>query len=173
MSHLKLTIADLDLAVLETPVKDSTEGRTYHTFRLPTQTSGNYGVEFGARGEDLPDYVVIDGTALPLTHGKTAASFKKNTAKKGDKPVYVEVTVPEDERRDRASYTGVQNFPSIGEDRNVEVAVSVTKAGGWNLKVTVNRPHVSTPADRAAVAKKKQDTNLSALLALTAAMNAA
>ena len=161
MTNLILTLAGHNLPLMETAVKDRTDGRTYHTFRKPTATSGAFGVQVPALAPALPTSVTIDGVEVHLTKGKTAATFTDRTSK-------LTIIVAEADRRDKVSGKGTFT-PAFanGEIRHYDVTVSVTKDGQWNVKAIVNRGGSSvSPEDRKAKAQTLAAANLASLAAL-------
>lgn len=167
-SSIPFTIAGLDLGLLEHEVKDS--DRTYHCFGKPSM----FGNTIPALETSLPDFVVVDGIVLALEHGLTAAEVPmrdKATGRpiKGADGKTVMLTVPEDERRARVTYEGVHELPTLGEKRTISVAISVTKTGEWNVKVTANRKSLESPEERQArtkaAAQKRAASNLAAIMA--------
>lgn len=166
MSNLTLTIAGVDLPLTEVAVKDRTDGRTWHFFGpADNKAAMRFGYAIPALAESLPTSVTIDGQEFPLTLGLTSATTTKDV--NGSK---VKVEIPESERRQRAHGTKVVTFPSIGEERDVEFSVSITKGGTWNVKASITRVGSTSvsPEDRAARAAKTADANLAALRALMA-----
>jgi hypothetical protein len=152
MKHLKLTINGATLPILETEAKS---GNKYFTLRAPHHKNGMTGIEIPALAETLPASVEIDGLTVKLEHGLTSATSRDEAG--------VVITIPESERRLRASGTLTATFPTIGEERTATVAISLRKDGGWQVKVTVNR---GTGAASPASAAKRQATTMAALQAL-------
>lgn len=139
---LVMNVAGTSLPLLQTQVKPrpgDTEIHTYYCFREPTRTSGAFGVKIEPASEQLPTQVEIDGVVVSLERGLTAASY---TEKRNGQSVTV--VVPEDKRRPRVASKTFQTFPNLadGDDtgiRNVDVSISETNDGLWNVKVVVNR----------------------------------
>lgn len=154
-NNLSFAFSGRTLGLLETPVKD--KEHTYHAFRKGA-TATMYGEQIPALAETLPAFVVIDGITIALVHGLTAEFDYKTKA-----------TIPAADRRPRASAQGTETFPTIGEERSFSVALSVTKAGTWNVKASVRRVASVSPEDRKATAQTKAQANLAALEALFSA----
>jgi hypothetical protein len=152
MKHLKLTINGATLPILETEAKS---GNKYFTLREPHHKNGMTGIAIPALAETLPTSVQVDGITIPLEHGLTAATSRDEAG--------VTITIPENERRLRASGSATATFPTIGEERTATVAISLRKDGGWQVKITVNR---GTGAASPANAAKRQATTMAALQAL-------
>src|SRR5690606_3325272 len=108
----------------EAQVKNRTDGRTWHYFGT-SKSAPSFGQTIPALDTTLPTSVTVDGVEVTLTRGLTAASYK-------DRSTGQTVTVPDDKRRPRASATRALALPSLGdEERNVSVAISVTKDDQW------------------------------------------
>lgn len=152
MKHLTLTISGQSLPILETEAKS---GNKYFTFREPHHKNGMTGVMIPALATDLPTEVLVDGVKIPLEHGLTSATTRDEAG--------VTIQIPEADRRLRASGSVTTTFPTIGEERTAQVAISMRKDGGWQVKVTVNR---GTGAASPASAAKRQATTMAALQAL-------
>jgi len=150
-SNLAFTVAGRTLGLLETKVKD--KDHTYFVFRTGDKASFT-GESFTAWAASLPTEVVIDGVTIPLTLGLTSATDFKTKA-----------PIAESARRPRVAGSGTAVFPTIGESRMYEVAMSVTKAGTWNLKASVRRTGGGSvsPEDRVKAAQAKARANDEAL----------
>lgn len=149
---LALKIGSTNLPIMEVPVMDKetkqprADGRTWFAFCDYDAQKGQFkkpspfGVQWEAISKNLPTSVVLDGVPLTLNHGKTAAEYN------GKAQV----------QRDKASFTGKVLLPTIGEERHVQVAISVTTDGLWNIKVAITRAGSSaSPEDKQAKAKDK------------------
>lgn len=155
MGNVTLTIAGRDLKMTEALVKNRTDGRTWFYFGM-AKNAASFGQTIPALAPELPTSVEINGAEVPLTLGKTAASYK-------DRETKVEVIVPENERRARAAGQHVLEIPGLDEKRDVNVAISMTKHGQWNVKVKVTRAGDSSVSPEAA--NEKAQKALAALLA--------
>jgi len=163
MGHLNFTLSGTGLVLMETAVKGRTDGRTYHCFRKPNQGSGFSGVQIPALAKTLPTSITIDGVKIDLVVGKSPASYEQRDG--------TTKIVPEEDRRPQSTGTRVVTLPSLGEERNVSVKVTLRADGEWNVKITVNRAGGASsvsPEERAAKAKVTSKNNLDLIRALMA-----
>ena len=155
MGNVILTLAGKNFRMTEVAVKGRTDGRTWFYFGADKRGMG-FGQELPALAPELPTSVELNGVEVPLTLGKTAASYK-------DRKTNVEVIIPEDQRRPRAAGQHVLEIPGLDEPRDVNVAVSITKAGTWNVKVKITRHGDNSVSPEAA--NERAQKALAALLA--------
>lgn len=116
--HLVLDICGKRLAVLKTMVSDQEKhpGRAYYTLRKRDGKASMYGVPLEvALAATFPTSVTIDGVEIPLAKGETT---------KGQPKVHATKRVL---------------LPSLGEERNVAISISLRSNGGWQVKVSVTR----------------------------------
>jgi hypothetical protein len=150
--HLVMNIAGTDLPLMEVAVIDKetkaprADGRTWFAFCDYDSTKGQFrkptkfGVQWEALAKKLPTSITVDGVKVVLTHGQTAAEYN-------GKPQV---------QRDKASFSGNVLLPTIGEERNLKVTISVTSDGLWNIKASVTRTGSSaSPEDKQEAAKAK------------------
>lgn len=177
MKYMTLNILGQDFPVLETVVKPKPgqqldPAKTYFTFREPTRATGAFGVGIKALDEHLPTQVMIDGVAIYLLPGKTAATYVDRESK-------LTVIVPESDRRPLVAFNGLQTFPTLQNEsdtgiRTVQVTISLTKDEQWNVKVVVRKAATAaTPEARKAAAERKADDAMATFAAFFAAQKAA
>lgn len=176
MKYMTLDILGQPFPILETVVKPKPgqqldTSKTYYTFRQPTQATGAFGVQIKALDENLPTQVTLDGVAIYLLPGKTAAEYTDRATKQ-------KVIVPESDRRPLVAFNGLQTFPSLatGDDtgiRTVQVTISLTKDEQWNVKVVVRKAATAaTPEARKAAAERKAEDAMATFAAFFAAVEA-
>jgi len=178
-SFLVLNVAGESFPLLQTQVKPregDTEIHTYYCFREPTRTSGTFGVKVEPASEQLPTQVEIAGVVVFLERGLTAASYKEK--RNGQT---VEVIVPQDKRRARVASKTFQTFPALADPetgdtgiRNVDVSISETTDGLWNVKVVVNRSGLNSvsPEKKAENARKRAADTKASFASILAALDA-
>ena len=146
---VKMVVADVELPIAETPVKD--HDHTYYAFRLPNKPASPYGVAWAKLADELPTSVTVDGEHIPLEKSLTPAVDREGKPKV---------------QRNRVSARGKAFFTSLGEEKAYAISISETTDGGWNIKVTLNRGNGSvSPEKRAEQAATKRAANAAAMAA--------
>lgn len=139
--------------------------RVYFTHRLHDKGFNRYGLSYQPFADALPTSVVLDGITIALTH-EVRTSYVDSKTKQT-------VQIPEHEQRRGAYAKTTTTLPSIGEERQVKVTVTITKEGLWNVTANVTRVHkpVATEAEKAAQRTKAVTTRAANnMAALNAAM---